>query len=54
MQCTWKDNIKVDINKIVYEGVVWIYASQVRVKWHSNEISSSIKGGKLVDLISNN
>jgi hypothetical protein len=29
----WEDNIKVNINEIGWNGVDWIYVTQVRDRW---------------------
>jgi hypothetical protein len=30
----WEDNIKLDLNEIVYEDVNWIHLGQHRYYWH--------------------
>jgi hypothetical protein len=32
-RCRWEDNIKVDLNEIVDEGVDWIHLAQNRLQW---------------------
>jgi hypothetical protein len=29
----WENNIKVDIQEIVWDGVDWIHLAQVRIQW---------------------
>jgi hypothetical protein len=31
----WKDNIKMDLRKIVWECMDWIHLAQVRNKWRT-------------------
>jgi hypothetical protein len=30
----WKDNIKMDLKEIVYEGMDWLHLAQDAVQWH--------------------
>jgi hypothetical protein len=32
-KCRWKDNIRIDLREIGWEGVDWIHLAQVKVWW---------------------
>jgi hypothetical protein len=33
--CELKDNLKIDLKEIGFEGVDWIYLAQGRYQWHA-------------------
>jgi hypothetical protein len=34
-RCPWKDNIRIDIREIEWEGVYWMHRAQDRVQWRA-------------------
>jgi hypothetical protein len=47
----WEDNIKMDLQEVVYGGMDWIEVAQNRDRWPEcgNEPSRSIKCGEFLD-----
>ena len=47
----WKDDIKLDLQEVAWEGMDWIALAQVRDRWWTlvNEPSGSVKCGDFLN-----